>query len=83
MPEAVQKERKFTEFFRTVKALTRNVKIAETEQRWNAQDELLSSALQKAQKAVRLALCDSFDTPTAVNELSELVVKTNTYVQQS
>lgn len=32
---------------------------------------------------MRLALCDSFDTPTAVNELSELVVKTNTYVQQS
>jgi len=31
LPEAVAKERKFTEFFRTVKALTRNLKIADTE----------------------------------------------------
>jgi len=33
------------------------------------------------QKAVRAALCDSFDTPTAVNELSTLVSAANIYLQ--
>lgn len=32
--------------------------------------------------AVHEALCDSFDTSTAVNELSNLVVITNAYLQQ-
>lgn len=81
LPEAVSKERKFTEFFRSVKALTRNLKITESEQRWNPTDEALSAALTKAIKVVRISLCDSFDTPTAVNELCELVCKTNTYFQ--
>lgn len=29
-PEAIQKERQFTEFFRSVKALTRNIEIGKT-----------------------------------------------------
>lgn len=35
----------------------------------------------RAQKAVRAALCDSFDTPTAVNELGTLISVANIYLQ--
>ena len=31
---------------------------------------------------MREALCDSFDTPRAINELSELITATNKYLQQ-
>jgi cysteinyl-tRNA synthetase len=81
LPEAVNKERKFTEFFRTVKATTRNIQIKSTSQKWNATDEQLSLALANCQTLVREALCDSFDTPRAVNELSNLVSTTNSYLQ--
>ena len=33
-PEAIGKERQFTEFFRSVKALTRNIEIGKTIQKW-------------------------------------------------
>jgi len=38
--------------------------------------------LLKHKTAVHEALCDSFDTPKAVEELSKLVVLTNTYLMQ-
>lgn len=82
-PEAVGKDRQFTEFFRSVKALTRNIEIGKTTQRWEKVDFDLSEALLRTKKAVHEALCDSFDTPTAVEELGKLVVIANTYLQQS
>jgi len=81
LPEAVSKERKFTEFFRNVKATTRNIQIKNTVQKWNATDEKLSGDLAICQALVREALSDSFDTPRAVNELSNLVSLTNVYLQ--
>ena len=81
-PEAIIKERQFTEFFRSVKALTRNIEIGKTTQRWEQADFELSDALLKHKNAVHAALCDSFDTPTAVEELAKLVVAANTYLQQ-
>ena len=81
-PEAIGKERQFTEFFRSVKALTRNIEIKNTSQRWEKQDFELSEALLLHKNAVHEALCDSFDTPRAVNELSTLVILTNSYLQQ-
>ena len=81
-PEAVAKEAQFTMFFRNVKALTRNSTIKDTNQAWNEKDFELSETLQKKKEAVREALCDSFDTPRAVNELSNLVVATNSYLAQ-
>jgi cation transport regulator ChaB len=47
LPEAVNKERKFTEFFRNVKAAIRNQSIKDNDQKWNENDEKLSLALQK------------------------------------
>lgn len=81
-PEALGKERQFTEFFRSVKALTRNIEIGKTSQRWEQADFELSETLQKHKMAVHEALCDSFDTPKAVEELAKLVVATNSYLQQ-
>lgn len=51
-------------------------------QKWGAKDEALSAALRKTQQEVHDALCDSFDTPKAVQVLSDLVSLTNTYMQQ-
>jgi len=42
-PEAVAKEKAFNEFFRTVKAHTRNIKIGESEQRWTERDFTLKA----------------------------------------
>lgn len=47
MPEAVAKERKFTEFFRSVKAITRNSNIKDSIQKWTETDEQLSAALHQ------------------------------------
>lgn len=80
LPEAVSKERKFTEFFRNVKAATRNQSIKDNNQKWNENDEKLSLSLQKCQVQVREALSDSFDTPRAVNDLSNLVTAANIYL---
>ena len=44
-PEAVAKEKAFNEFFRTVKAHTRNVNIRDSEQRWSERDFALKSEL--------------------------------------
>lgn len=80
-PEAIAKERQFTEFFRSVKALTRDIQLRDTAQKWNEADHALSAELTRTRKAVREALCDSFDTPRAVNELATLVNAANPYLQ--
>ena len=82
-PEAVAKDRQFTEFFRSVKILDKEVKIKSTVQSWNETDRALSDKLAQAQKQVHDALCDSFDTDTALNALSELVTVTNAYMGKS
>jgi cysteinyl-tRNA synthetase len=47
LPQAINVERKFTEFFRSVKAATRNSTVRQNTQNWKAQDEELSGALYK------------------------------------
>ena len=81
-PEALAKDATFSEFFRTVKAHTRNVQIRNESQKWNERDFALKAELSRAQKAVRAALCDSFDTPTAIDELAKLVSAANVYIAQ-
>ena len=79
--EAIGKEKQFNEFFRSVKAHTRNIEIRDSSQKWTERDFALQTEFLRSQKAVRAALCDSFDTPTAVNELATLVSAANTYLQ--
>lgn len=81
LPEAVSKERKFTEFFRSVKAATRNSAVKDMSQKWTPKEEELHAMLTKTQAGVHEALCDSFNTPQAVHLLSELVSAANIYLQ--
>jgi len=80
MPEAVEKERQFSEFFKNVKAILRQVNINETEQKWTPKEYELYNLLSLKQTAVYESLADNFDTPSAVNHLAELVTATNAYL---
>lgn len=78
--EALAKEKQFSEFFYSVKAFTRNLSVNDS-QRWTEREFSLQAEFLRSQKAVRAALCNSFDTQTAVNELATLVSATNQYLQ--
>lgn len=82
LPEAIEKERKFNEFFKSVKAVLRQCNIKSTEQKWNAKDHELNEFYQKVQTIVYERLADNFDTPEVIKVLSDLVTQTNTYLQQ-
>jgi len=82
MPEAVEKERQCSEFFKNVKAILRQCNIKTTVQKWSARDYELNEILTRAQTTVHARLADNFDTAEAVKSLSELVTATNTYLQQ-
>lgn len=79
-PEAIAKERQLDNFFKVVKSTLRTVDIRNTVQKWNDEDKSLNQALSLAKSQVREALCDNFDTATAIDHLSKLVVKTNKYL---
>ena len=68
--QAVAKEKQFKEFFSAIGAKIRDIEVKTTEQKWNDKDFSLSESLLKSKSAVRVALCDSFDTGVAVNMLS-------------
>ncbi|KAI8993929.1 tRNA synthetases class I (C) catalytic domain-containing protein [Trametes punicea] len=75
----------FNNFFTTVKAL---VSQAEAEgpkldgkNRFQQAERELTDSLHASQAAFRAALCDSFNTPEALNVLRELVSKTNVYIR--
>ncbi|KAI0633558.1 tRNA synthetases class I (C) catalytic domain-containing protein [Trametes polyzona] len=75
----------FNNFFTTVKAL---VSQAEAEgpkldgkNRFQQAERELTDSLHASQDAFRAALCDSFNTPEAINVLRELVSKTNVYLK--
>ena len=79
--EATAKEDQFKQFFRLVGSKIRDIELKNTDQKWTDKDHALSDCLLKGKSAVRTALCDSFDTPNAVNALSDLVIATNTYLK--
>ncbi|KAI0645882.1 tRNA synthetases class I (C) catalytic domain-containing protein [Trametes meyenii] len=75
----------FNNFFTNVKAL---VSQAEAEgpkldgkNRFQQPERELTDSLHASQDAFRAALCDSFNTPEAINILRELVSKTNVYLK--
>lgn len=78
-------EETFNNFFRNVKA-----KISDFESRnapsdglhyYDQPEKQLIADVQKAQAAFRAALCDSFNTPEALDVLLSLVSATNVYLQ--
>ena len=46
----------------------------------NAKTYFLASSFHASQSAFRAALCDSFNTPEALNVLRDLVSRTNVYI---
>ncbi|KAH9858884.1 tRNA synthetases class I (C) catalytic domain-containing protein [Lenzites betulinus] len=75
----------FNNFFTTVKAL---VSQAEAEgpkldgkNRFGQAERELTDSLHASQDAFRAALCDSFNTPEAINVLRDIVSKTNVYMK--
>ena len=60
----------------------RQSEVKDTVQKWEKPELDLNQVLQDHQWKVREALSDNFDTPRAINDLSEIVKKTNTYLQR-
>lgn len=52
MPEAVEKERQFSEFFKNVKATLRQCNLKDTLQKWTARDHELNDILTRTQTTV-------------------------------
>ncbi|KAI0305388.1 tRNA synthetases class I (C) catalytic domain-containing protein [Multifurca ochricompacta] len=71
-------------FFTVVKALISQARAEESlldgNHRYHDPERSLTDALCQAQDRFREALCDSFDTPSAVNVLRDLISRTNVYI---
>lgn len=82
-PEAMAKNKQFTEFFRKINTVKRTYEIKNTIQKWGETDVALEKELDATRKAVYIALADSFDTPTAITHLQNLVIRTNAYLNDN
>jgi len=80
MAEALVMENKFVEFFHNVKALLRREGL-KGPQKWAENELKLNTAFTEVKAAVHSALCDDFDTPTAMKELQKLVKAVNVYME--
>ncbi|KAK7473215.1 cysteinyl-tRNA synthetase [Stygiomarasmius scandens] len=71
-------------FFTTVKAIISqsrsNGPISDGYHHYEAPESDLTSSFHEAQSAFRAALCDSFNTPGALDVLRDIVSRTNTYI---
>jgi len=72
-------------FFTIAKALIRQARAEQTvpdgNHQYHGPERALIDELYQAQDRFREALCDSFDTPSAVNVLRDLVSRTNVYIK--
>ncbi|CAO1634863.1 unnamed protein product [Parajaminaea phylloscopi] len=88
MHEVRTAEDRFNSFFATVKAHARTTaakgpSYSDGLHHYGAGEKALIASLTEAQLAFHRALCDSFDTPTAVAVLLDLVSKANVYEKDS
>ena len=71
-------------FFRNVKALVHQVQAEqprnETSHRYGEMEKELTQNFHDAQAAFRSALCDSFNTPVALDILRNIVSRANVYI---
>eukprot|EP00002_Diphylleia_rotans_P028641 TRINITY_DN5786_c0_g1_i3.p1 TRINITY_DN5786_c0_g1~~TRINITY_DN5786_c0_g1_i3.p1 ORF type:complete len:492 (+),score=64.86 TRINITY_DN5786_c0_g1_i3:50-1525(+) len=82
MKQAVEKDRKFIEFFHDVKIALRMLPL-EAPQRWDQKDKKLNEELLKAKSSMHDYLYDNLNIPAALNELLELVNRGNVYMKDS
>ncbi|CAI2362349.1 unnamed protein product [Moneuplotes crassus] len=81
MAEAIAKDSQFSEFFKQARAIVRNYEIHQTSQKFNMEDKQLDSFLRDTKERVHHHLCNNIDTPSVINELSSLIIKTNSYMK--
>lgn len=84
MSEMTNAEKQLASFFVTVKthvrsAAARGASWSDGNHHYGAAEKELAASLTRAQLDFRKALCDSFDTPTAMRILLDLVSTTNVY----
>ncbi|KAJ1668547.1 cysteinyl-tRNA synthetase [Coemansia sp. RSA 1813] len=86
MESVIAVERTFTNFFTNTSALLRDFRFCQQESdgtRQFREPELeLQGALEDTKDRVHAALLDSFDTPTAMRALQEIIARTNIYLQR-
>ncbi|KAI0948990.1 hypothetical protein AcW1_008711 [Taiwanofungus camphoratus] len=77
-------EATFNNFFTTVKALVSQAQAEgprlDGTNRYRDAERELTDSFHQSQDAFRVTLCDSFNTPEALNVLRELVSRTNVYI---
>ncbi|RDX40694.1 cysteinyl-tRNA synthetase [Lentinus brumalis] len=78
-------ETAFNNFFTNVKALVSQAEAEgpklDSKNHFQQAERELTDSLHASQAAFRAALCDSFNTPEAVNVLRDLVSRTNVYLK--
>ncbi|ORX90132.1 cysteinyl-tRNA synthetase [Basidiobolus meristosporus CBS 931.73] len=84
MNEAVSIESGFNNFFANVKALSQEYRLHASESdgthRFRDAERDMLAYLSEKQGKVHAALCDSINTPDAIQELLDLINKTNIYI---
>jgi cysteinyl-tRNA synthetase len=83
MAQAVDIEKKFTEFFHNIKALLRREVNFGGPQYIGEKEERLLGHLESVKADVRACMLDDFDTPLAIKKLLELVKEVNRYVEDN
>lgn len=86
MTEVKNSESTLNNFFATVRTHLRDARAkgaawSDGTPHYGAQEKALMAALTNAQIEYRKAMCDSFDTPTGMAIILDLVSKTNVYVR--
>ncbi|GJN92849.1 hypothetical protein Rhopal_005887-T1 [Rhodotorula paludigena] len=86
MQEVRSAESQLNNFFAIVKALAseavERAVASDGQHHYEQAEKELLAKLESAQVAFRAALCDSFDTPTALQTLLDLVSQTNIYLSR-
>lgn len=77
--EAKDKENRINSFFARVAAAGRNFPVHSNPQKWDTHDNRFAESILGAQERVHAALCDNFDTPTAMEALESCIASTNQY----
>ncbi|EFI28187.1 cysteinyl-tRNA synthetase [Coprinopsis cinerea okayama7 len=79
-------EKTVTNFFSNVEALTRESETSggpRPRHLFRSQEKQLFTDLETAQKDLHVALCDSFNTGSALSTILDLISKTNTYLKEN
>ncbi|KAI0978786.1 hypothetical protein GJ496_000095 [Pomphorhynchus laevis] len=82
MNHTLQYEKLCQEYFLLVKDWIRNSNPYETasQKKWTNREFTLNNEFNECRKKVHEALCDSFDTPTVMKAMREMISSCNTYM---